>query len=76
MPEPYPIAPEPTYELCRICGAYWRPCECDDVRYTTNGCLPLELDDEQLSPEAQRILQIRSEMLKAIVEVRKTRLIR
>jgi hypothetical protein len=34
------------------------------------------LDDEELSPEAQRILQIRSEMLKAIAEVRKTRLIR
>jgi hypothetical protein len=66
----------PEGELCPRCGAYWRPCECDDVRYTTNGCLPLELDDEQLSPEAQRILQIRSEMLKAIVEVRKTRLIR
>jgi hypothetical protein len=46
------------------------------VRYTTEGCMPIELDDEELSPQARKMLRLRSEMLKAIVEVRKTRLIR
>lgn len=57
-------------ELCPRCGAYWRPCDCDEERWTTEGCVELELPEEN-----DRLVELRLEMAKAIMKTRETRLL-